>query len=255
MNQNEIKKVSSLTQGKYRKEYGLFLAEGIHVVEELLKSSWAIQLLVVSHEAADSGNLKSLIDATTRRRVKVEAVTRIIFDKLTTTDTPQGILAVAKLPPNDPGRLISQNRILIADGVSDPGNLGTMIRTAAAFGFGGFVTTPGSADIFNPKTVRATQGALFHLVVANHLSYEDIASKLKMSHRIYALSAEATADLQSVKPAVKSALVVGAEISGVSREILKIADQIIRIPMSGPVESLNAAVAAGIAMYEFVRRG
>jgi RNA methyltransferase, TrmH family len=255
MNQNEIKKVSSLAHGKYRKEYGLFLAEGTHVIEELLKSSWEIQVIIVSHEAADSGDLNSLLDTASRHRMPIETVNRIIFDKMATTDTPQGILAVIKLPRNDPGALIPKNRILIADGVSDPGNLGTMIRTAAAFGFGGFITTPGSADIFNPKTVRAAQGALFHLTVANHLGYEEIAGKLKMSHKIYALSAEATIDLKSVKPAIKSALVVGAEISGVSREISKMADQILRIPMSGRVESLNAAVAAGIAMYEFVRRG
>ncbi|HBC46991.1 MAG TPA: hypothetical protein DEO84_12730 [candidate division Zixibacteria bacterium] len=252
MNQNEIKKISSLSHGKYRKQYGLFVVEGAHVIAELLKSDWEIESLLITYEAMDS--FEPLVEAAKQRRIPVEALNQKIFTKLSDTESPQGILAVVRLPKPDLGRLISQKKILIADGVTDPGNLGTMVRTAAAFGFGGFITTPGSADIFAPKTVRATQGAMFHLAVANHVDYGDIANKIEPSHKLYCLSANASADLKEFKPAAKMALVVGAEIAGVNDKLSAIADQMLRIPMSGPVESLNAAVAAGIAMYEFSKR-
>lgn len=255
MNQNQVKKISSLSQAKHRKKHGLFLAEGIHIVEELLKSNWDAQILIITHKAAESEDFAAILETASRRKIDIETVTQKAISRLSTTESPQGIMAVAKLPADDIKHLVAQERILIADGVSDPGNLGTMIRTAVAFGFGGFISTPGAADIFNPKTVRATQGALFHLAVANHLDQDEIAKKIKPSHRIYALSAQGQSDLQAVRPASKFVLVVGAEISGVSKRLLDMSDLILRIPMPGPVESLNAAMASGIAMYEFARRG
>jgi RNA methyltransferase, TrmH family len=252
VNQNQIKIIGSLSHGKYRKLHGLFIVEGAHVVDELLKSNWDIQTLVFTHEAAES--LTIIIETAARRKIPIDTLNQKVFYKLSDTESPQGVLAVVGLPKNDLGMIISHSRILIADGVADPGNLGTMVRTAAAFGFGGFITTPGSADLFAPKTVRATQGAIFHLAVANHIDYEDIERKIKPSHRLYCFSARAKTDLRGIKPATKSALVVGAEIAGVNEKISSIADQILRIPMDGPVESLNAAVAAGIAMYEFSLR-
>jgi RNA methyltransferase, TrmH family len=254
VDQNKIKKITSLSQGKYRKLYGLFVVEGAHIIDELLKSHWMVHVLVVTHEAAEERPISALIKVAQHHGLPIEFIAQKIFSKLSDTETPQGILAVVNLPLTSMGRLISARRILIADGVTDPGNLGTMIRTAAAFGFEGFVTTPGSADIYSPKTVRASQGAIFHLEIANHLDYKEIIQRIKPSHKIYALTAQASIDLQSAKPAANSALVVGAEISGVSPEISAIADLTLKIPMSGQVESLNAAVAAGIAMYEFVRR-
>ncbi len=254
MNKNQLKKISSLAHAKYRKMYGLFMAEGAHIMDELLKSAWETQILVITHGAADSGGFAAILEAASRKNVVVEIVTQREFSRLSTTESPQGILAVVKTPQKDLKQLAVQKRILIADGVSDPGNLGTMIRAAAAFGFGGIITTPGSADIFNPKTVRATQGALFHLVIANHVETEVIVKEMRRSHKIYALSAQGRDDLGAVRLAARSALVVGAEIEGVSKELLDISDHILRIPISERVESLNAAVAAGIAMHEFARR-
>ncbi len=254
MNQNQLKKLSSLAESKYRKKHMLFLAEGVHIVKELLNSNWEAELLVVTHKAAESGELASILEAASRKGIPVEIVARKDFFRIATTETPQEILAAAKLPSPRLGELLSQKRILIADGVSDPGNLGTMIRSAAAFGFGGFVTTPGSADIFGPKAVRATQGALFQLVTANHVGAQEIVEELKATHKIYALSANGKNDLREARTAHKLALVVGAEIAGVGREFLEAASQVLRIPISGRIESLNAAVAAGIAMYELGRR-
>jgi TrmH family RNA methyltransferase len=255
VDQNKIKKISSLSHGKYRKLHALFVVEGAHVVEELLKSRWEVQSLIVTYEAAEDKGIIPLIKAAERRRTSVEVIPQKIFSRLSDTESPQGILALAVLPQTNLPQLLTARRILIADGVADPGNLGTMIRTAAAFGFEGFITTPGSVDIFSPKTVRASQGSMFHLEIANQLDYKDIAQQIKPSHKIYTLTAQASIDLETSKPAVKAALVIGAEISGVSPEISALTDLALKIPMSSRVESLNAAVAAGIAMYEFSRRG
>jgi TrmH family RNA methyltransferase len=250
MNKNQLKKISSLAHAKYRKIHGLFIAEGAHIAAELLKSDWETRMLVVTPGAADSTELSAIIKTASRLNVAIEIIAQREFSRLSTTDSPRGILAVIVLPRYEAERLSAQKRILIADGVSDPGNLGTMIRTAAAFGFGGIVTTSGSADIFNPKTVRATQGALFHSIVGNHIETGEIIKAIKPTHKIYALAAHDGDDLKSVRPSGKSALVIGAEIEGVSAGLLGISDKILRIPISGQVESLNAAVAAGIAMYE-----
>ncbi len=254
MNQNQLKKLSSLSEAKYRKRHNLFLAEGVHVVKELLKSNWEAELLVITHKAAESGELASILEAASLKSIPTEIIARKDFSKIATTETPQEILAVAKLPPSRLGKFSSQKRILIADGVSDPGNLGTMIRSAAAFGFGGIVTTPGAADIFSPKAVRATQGALFQLVTANHIGAMEIVEELKATHKFYALAADGNIELHEARIMDKLALVVGAEIAGVGPEFLEAAIQILRIPISGGIESLNAAVAAGIAMYELGRR-
>jgi TrmH family RNA methyltransferase len=251
MNQNQLKKISSLSHAKYRKLHGLFIAEGAHIVHELLKSDWQPQTIIIIHELAGSNELSSILKTVSSKKITIESITRREYSKLSATESPQGILAIVKIPQNDLRRLATHKKILIADGISDPGNLGMIIRTAAAFGLGGIVTTPGSADIFNPKTVRASQGALFHPAVANHIETEEIIRVIKPNHKIYALSAMGQSDLRSFRPAARYALVIGAEIAGVSKEFLDISDRILRIPISERVESLNAAMAAGIAMYEF----
>lgn len=253
MNQNELKKIASLDQGKYRKKHGLFSVEGTHGVAELLKSGWRVERLIATNEAAQSAEIMPLLEIASGKGIPLDTIKAREFARLVSTETPQGILAVARLPRNNPGQLTTLGRVVVADGVSDPGNLGTMARTALAFGFEGLATTPGSADLFNPKTIRGSQGALFHLSLAGHIEAADLVEVLKPSFKILALTADANTELAAVKPSGKVALVVGAEIAGVGEMFLKAADYQVRIPMAGRVESLNAAVAAAIAMYELSR--
>lgn len=248
MNENQKKIFRSLVHGKYRRMHGLFLVEGIHPVAELLKSDWMVESVMASDPEAYSHLTIDNPD------LKIEKVTRKDIDKIATTTTPQPILAVAGIPANDLKSISSQDRILIADGLKDPANMGTIIRTAAAFGFGAVITTAGSVDIFNPKVVRATQGAMFAVNIAQRVAIKDILSRLYRSYTIYALSAGGDKDLRKIRIDRRAALIVGAEIAGVSEQLLKTAHHIVRIPISETVESLNAAVAAGIAMYLF-RRG
>jgi TrmH family RNA methyltransferase len=182
---------------------------------------------------------------------RIESVSQKDLDKIATTTAPQNILAVVRIPENDLQNISLHDRILIADGLKDPANMGTIIRTAAAFGFGAIITTAGSVDIFNPKVVRATQGALFVIRIARRITIRDVLAKLHRSHTIYALSAGGDTNLREVRIDRRAALIVGAEIAGVSEQLLKVAHHKVRIPIATAVESLNAAVAAGIAMYLF----
>jgi len=250
MNQEEIKKINSLKQAKYRRQHGLFLVEGTHGVAELLKSRWEIKSLILASEARQTGKFSALLKLAVGRRVPLHVVTRRIFEKLTSIENPQGILAVAKVPKIDPGKLANEERIVIADGISDPGNLGTIVRTAVAFGYAGVITTAGSADLFGDKTVRATQGALFSIVPINHLDTASIIKKLKSTHKFYALTPDAGTAVSAAVPSGRLALIVGAEAHGIGKELLDAADYRIGIPMDKKVESLNAAVSAAIAMYE-----
>jgi RNA methyltransferase, TrmH family len=253
MNQKEIKKIASLAHTKYRRQYGLFFVEGLHLVAEFLKSDWQAESLVVAEKESYSNEMRSIIKEASNRNILINTVDQAIFEKLSTTETPQGIMAIVQIPPTSLKQVLSKKRIIVADGISDPGNMGTIIRTAAAFGFDGLITTPGSVDIYSPKVVRATQGAMFRTTFAEHVAPAVIIDKLKSYHTIYALSPYKGVDIASVDVSTQSALVIGAEIAGVNNAFLKAADFTVRIPMSGTVESLNAAVAAGIAMFEFSR--
>jgi len=240
--------LASLAHSKYRKEHRLFLVEGVHAARELLRSRWPVKSVII----ADTFSDRDIIEKA--EKYGLERVGIRTIQKIATTKTPQDIIAVAAIPENNPGKLTSHNKVLIADGVKDPGNLGTIIRTAEALGFGAVVTTAGSVDVFNPKVVRATQGAMFFIDIAQRVAVGDIINRLRSSHTIYALAVEGDSDLSSAAIDEKAALVIGSETRGVCDELLTASRHRVRIPLPGKSESLNAAVAAGIAMYLFGRR-
>jgi TrmH family RNA methyltransferase len=254
MNEKEIKKLTSLAYSKYRQKHGLFLVEGAHSVAELLKSQWDVETLILTRQAEESGIAAHSFPINLDKRIPVQIISERTLKRLSSTDAPQGVLAVARIPIPDLERISSVRRIIIADGVRDPGNLGTIIRTAAAFGFEAFITTLSTADVFSPKVVRSSQGAIFSLMIAAHIDNKTLVNSLRESHIFYALTPRAEMELPSLKIAPRFALIIGAEIAGVSPELLAAVDFRVGIAMPGPIESLNAAVAAGIALYEFSRR-
>ncbi|OGC95650.1 MAG: hypothetical protein A2W25_17580 [candidate division Zixibacteria bacterium RBG_16_53_22] len=254
MTQSEIKKAASLAHSKYRKKHGLFLVEGIHSVTELLKSGWQTESLIVAAEAEQNAQVAALLGLARGRRLIIHKVTRKIFEHIAATESPREIMAVARIPESELPKVASKPRILIADQIADPGNLGTIIRSARAFGFDGIISTAGSADIYNPKVVRATQGALFHVTQAEHATAREIISTVKPTHKFYSLVPHGGEDPVSLRPAARFALIVGAEAAGVSPELAAVSDLRLTIPMPGGAESLNAAVSAAIAMYAFSRK-
>jgi len=249
MNEKRIKIFSSLAHAKYRKEYRMFLVEGAHLVEELINSRWPIEAIL----AAESFELTPDIER--EPGVEIARVGRKTIERIASTKTPQDIVAIARIPDRDLKKTASYGKVLIADSIKDPGNLGTIIRTAETLGFESVITTSGSVDIFNPKTVRSTQGAIFHIDLFPRASVRDIKTVLVPDHTVYALAVDGETDISSIEIGEKSALVIGSEISGVCRELLELSKYRVKIPLHGKTDSLNAAIAAGIAMYVFSKRG
>ena len=229
-----------------RQEAGLFPAEGPKLLEEAVKAGVRVEVLVTARGTAPA------FEPPAGRRAEVPAdVLRSLCD----TRTPQGVLFLAPLPCSAPPERLEGGRWLILDGVQDPGNVGSIWRTADALGADGLILVNGCADPFSPKTVRATMGACFRLP-----AYETQVSALpglleRSGLPLYAAALrEDTADIRTAQLG-RCAVVIGSEGRGVSRELLELSERTLRIPMRERCESLNAAAAAAIVLWEMGRRG
>jgi TrmH family RNA methyltransferase len=243
MNEKQVKLFASLAHAKYRKTHKMFLVEGLHAVADLLESAWPVETVMI----ADSGLHKALSGK--RPKSDIVPVSRKTINRIASTKTAQDIIAVARIPDNDLEKIVTLNRILVADCIKDPGNMGTIIRTAEALGFNAVITTAGSVDIFNPKVVRATQGAMFNINLSQRIPVGELLKRIRPGRALYALSAREGTDPTSIVVEDNIALIVGSEISGVCNDLLKNSNFKIKIPISGRADSLNAAIAAGIAIF------
>ncbi len=249
--QNErIKQLRQLNQKKGRREQGLFLAEGPHLVEEALKSGAAIALVVVEEgrEQAFEALLKNVEPARLMR------VSRPVMEAICETRTPQGILAVTPLLLKPWQEDRKTGLMLILDNLQDPGNMGTIIRTADAAGADGVLVSADSVDVHNPKCVRSTMGSLFHLPL---WSCENLPAAIRaMTDSGWAVLC---GDLKGEDffhrclDGRRQALIIGNEAAGVRDEVAQAASHRYRLAMAGRAESLNAAVAAGIMVYDLAR--
>ncbi len=236
-----FKFIKSLTDKKGRKKAGAFLVEGIKSVRDAEAAGCEFVLAAVDEDF--TGEMPSC---------PIYRLSRGLFDKLSDTVSPQGILAAVRIPkisitPKEGGLY------LYCDGVSDPGNLGTLIRTADAAGADGVVLSPGCADIYSPKTVRACMGSLFHIAAAEDGG--DFLVRCKENgFNIYAGAlTDKASDYRSGDYARSTVIVVGNEANGVSEEVLSISKPV-KIPIAGRAESLNAAVAGALLLYEAYRK-
>ena len=226
------------------------MVEGIRAVEELLRSPLAINGLLVAPKLVDSPRGVALIDAARSRGLEVAEVDEKEFRSAAETESPQGIVAIARMPSRglEALRDVSPMRILLLDAVQDPGNVGTIIRTAAALGASATIALPGTVDVWNAKVVRSAMGAHFNHP-AFHASWEDVESFLKTAS-IPLWAADANGEsIPSAKPA-RLALAVGNEGGGLTAAVRAAAQRLISVPISNTVESLNVAVAAGILLHE-----
>lgn len=241
--QNEyIKKIVKLAGSKkLREEAGLFIAEGEHLAEMAMLSQFTINSLVMTEEYFEKNKDKYNCD--------IVLVPDSLLAKISDTKSPQGVLAVIELPKKENKELCG--RYIYCDNLQDPGNVGTVIRTADAFSFDGVIMSSGSADVFSPKVIRSSQGSIFNIdiIVDADISYLKEAKDKGFKLTSTALYGESV-KLKDIKISKNQIFVIGNEGSGVSAEILKISDEIAYIPMSGKAESLNAGVAASILMYE-----
>lgn len=244
----------ALKRRKSRESAGLFVAEGVRVVEELAGSGIDLKFALVSPSLEDSTRGRQLVSRLAERTV-VHRVTEAELGRHAGTDAPQGVLVVATQPDDRLDRLELPEvaLLLVCDAVQDPGNLGTLIRIADAFGAIAVITLTGTVDPWNAKVVRSSAGSSFHLPIVN-ATVEGLSAWFDR-HNVTTLAADAGGDDVSViRGLARVALLVGNEGAGLRDDTRKLAQRIIGIPMPGRAESLNVAVAAGILVYELSRR-
>ena len=243
----KLKQWKKLLTAKGRDKQGAYLIEGTHLVEEALKANQPLECLIMTSDY-DASMLPLVAHDLTRYYITAE-----IARELSATPQPQGVFAIVSLPDErDANWQATGTRYLLVDAVQDPGNLGTLIRTADAAGFDGVLLGKGTVDVYNDKTLRATQGSLWHLEVVRGDLLEMIAQLQAQQIPVYATALHQGAQsYRSVEVADKVALIVGNEGNGVANNMIQVSDQSIYIPMAGQAESLNVAIAAGILMFHW----
>jgi TrmH family RNA methyltransferase len=253
-----IKMASSLKQKKYRDELGLFIVEGVRLVEEASKSNWLVETCIYTSEAQKQIRVQEILAVLQSKQCRIIEVPTMIYEKISDTKEPQGIMAIVRKCAYQLEDVLSINErplLAVLDEVQDPGNVGTIIRTAAAAGCTGVILTKGCADVFAAKVVRASMGSLFNIPVVEGITQSEIVLHFaQYSIDILTTSLESShvyfqADLkQSV------AVVFGNEGNGVSKQLLQSSKERIHIPLLGNVESLNVAASAAVILYEAVRQ-
>ena len=248
-----VKAAAELKQKKYRTQNGLYLAEGLRTAEEAVAYKAVETLFYV---ATDDERTMRLLEDAAAQNIKLVCVSENVMKKIADTETPQGIIAVCKMrQPKLENLLASGKMLLVLDRVGDPGNIGTMLRTADAAGIGGLVLLKGCADIYAPKTVRSSMGSLFHIPVLSGVSEQEfISAAKKAGYDLLVTCLDGADNLYKADLSGRIAFVMGNEAGGVSESLLEKADKRVYIPMAGRAESLNVAMAAGIVMFEALRR-
>lgn len=252
----QVTAVRALHTARGRSEAGLFVVEGPQGVREALASAARIDTLFVTPDAASRWT--DLVDAARDREAAVLGAVETVIEAMSETATPQGILAVCEVPHRSiDDVLAATGPVVLLDEVSDPGNAGTIIRTADAVGAAGVVITPGGVDPYNGKCVRATAGSIFHLPVVTGLAAAFAVAALRAEGiTIVAATGDGTADLLDWAPSAPGRLcwAFGSEAHGVGAEVRGLADALVRIPMPGRAESLNVASAAAVCLYADLAR-
>lgn len=250
---NKLKLIRKLQTRKYRDAEGKFIIEGINLVEEAISKNAKIDFVVISEDFNYDPSRLVLSEVS-----EVFEVRRELFEKLTDAENGSGVLAVVskhRYTDEDYFKFPEESNILVLDRVQDPGNIGTMIRTAVAAGYGMVVCNKGTADAWSPKVLRATAGMIFDIPVVYTDSTEELVQLIRrLDKRICVTVLEDAHAYYERDLSKRIALVIGNEGNGISKELIDVADERLTIPMKGGIESLNAAVAAAILMYEAIRR-
>lgn len=250
--QTQLKKWAKLTDSKVRREEGIFLAEGVKVVEELLSSDWHVEALLVlpekikhweySVEKADSN-------------IPVYSITASQWKKLSQDKEPEGIMAVVQIRPEpDLTSFLSTSpgNVLILYEINNPGNMGALMRSALWFGFTNIILSTNSTDYTNPKTVRASMGSLSHLTIVSDVDLIAALPQIKKNH--YLVGSDVREGLPPHPLPQKAALLLGSESHGLPQHLLAFADERWCIPGNARADSLSLPQAAAIMMYECARK-
>lgn len=233
INNKKIKEYKRLKEKKYRDKTNTFLVEGPHLVEEAYKNGYLKELLLEE-------NTEYNLD------VETNYLTKNVIKFISSLETPYQIMGVCYKKKKEK----IGDRVLLLDDIQDPGNMGTIIRSAIAFNFDTIILNNNAVDIYNDKVLRATQGMIFNINIVNENLEETIKKLKKNNYKILGTKVTGGKNIKTIEKIKKVAIIIGNEGAGVKENLLDMCDEHIYIPMSSKCESLNAAVAASIIMYE-----
>lgn len=251
-----VKFISSLNEKKFRSKNKAFYLEGVKVVNEILDKEKAIDIMFIAYSKsillATNGGEKLLERINSLENIKTLEFEENIFKYMTDTVNPQGVLAVLKMPEyNLKDTLKGYNKnVVVLDKVQDLGNIGTIVRSCNAFDVEIIICTLGTADVYSPKTLRSTMGAILNTKVIYLENISELEILKEKGYSIVTTSLQGKENLNILSEDKKFAFVMGNEANGVSEEIVNMSDLLIKIPMTDKIESLNVGVATSIILYE-----
>ena len=252
-----IKEIRKLYDKKYRRLNQKYIIEGIKIIEEAYIQNQIFDTIVICSELYDNISIDKQIvkKCLEENEDKIIYVDKKVFYDICDTQTPQGIIGVLNIQINE-NVLLDNENILFLDNIQDAGNLGTIIRSARAFGFNEIIVNKGSIDVYNQKVIRASMGNIFllHILQLEDEGLEMLGLLKGKGYTVYATTLDNAQSIYDVEYASKKVIVIGNEANGVNDDILKFADKNIYIPMLNNTESLNAGVAASIIMCDVQRK-
>lgn len=259
LSQNALKNYIRLGKKKYREQYGKFLAEGARLCEEALNSAWEIDAVLYCKSLLESPRANAVVETAQQRGLPVHDIDAPSFNKLAQTIHAQGVMAIVnrRAAEGDPFEIIKQTPRCLwvaMDRLHDPGNLGSIMRTAEWLGIDGLLVGSDCVEIFNPKVVRASMGAIFHLKIHEVADLPDLLRRLQQ-FGCFTYGADQGGDFPytAITYAAKKILLLGDEIDGLSEKMLEVTQHRVAIPRKGHGESLNVSVAAAILLAEMMR--
>lgn len=247
-NNNLFKEIKKLKEKKHRIKSNKYLIEGLRFIEEAIKSKVSIDSIIFT-ESFKEKNPDLFLKI--NENIKLIQMNEALLKQLCSTENPQGIVGVINMQNKE---LKSGELVVLVDKVQDPGNMGTIIRTAHAAGAAGIVMTKGTVDIYNDKTLRSTMGSIFYIPIVEDDSLDFVKSLKKEGYKLVVSSLQGKNNFFEENLQGKVMIAVGNEGNGVSDEVYDIADIKVKIPMPGEAESLNVAVATSIMIYEKIRQ-
>lgn len=246
--QNQLKKWGRLVEAKFRRADGLLLAEGVKVVEELLKSHWDVEAILV---LAEKKSYRENLMTQEMNKIPVYQLTQTQWKKLSQDKEPEGLIAIVKVkrqPSLSSFLALSNGHVLILHEINNPGNLGALARSACWFGFDGMIIGSNSVDWTNPKVIRASMGCIFHLAVLSDVDLSEALPEIKKNRVV--IGSDVREGRTPHPPAQKAALMLGSESHGLPDCLLGQVDDRWRIPGGGQTDSLSLPQAAAVMMYE-----
>lgn len=251
---NEIvKNIRKLKEKKFRDISNEYIVEGLKLIEEAIEENVNIKKIVVCEECLKDSSIEQKF---LYKIAKYDCiyVSDKVFSLLTDVVNPQGMLAVIEKDNSEDKIKYTEDIVVVLDGIQDPGNLGTILRTVDSVGLSQIVLSKTSVDAYNPKVVRSTMGAIFRVkIIESENLVETLKNMKKHKFKVVATSLGGDENIYDMDYN-KKVIVIGNEAKGVSKEILEVSDAKTKIPMLGKTESLNASIATGVILYEYVRR-